>query len=69
MGAGSESGSSGRSLFLRGNGLLLGFGVGLAGATEVLSGTAGVLSGLLTDVGEILGKCIRLLVVDRSEIG
>ena len=62
-----ESGSSGWSLFLRGNGLL-GFGVGLAGATEVLSGT-GVWSGLLIDVGVILGRRIHLLVLCRSEVG
>ena len=62
-----ESGSSGWSLFLRGDGLL-GFGAGLAGDTEVLSGT-GVWSGLLIDVGVILGRRIRLLVLCRFEVG
>ena len=70
MGAGfgrRESGSLGWSLFLRCNGLL-GFGVGLAGATEVLSGT-GVWSGLRIDVGVILGRRICLLVLCRFEVG
>ena len=53
-------GSSGWSLFLRGDGFL-------AGAAEVLSGT-GVWNGLLGDVGDILGKCIRLFVLDMSEV-
>ena len=62
-----ECGPSGWSLFLRGNGRL-GFGVGLAGATEVLSGT-GVWSGLRIDVGVILGRRICLLVLCRFEVG
>ena len=54
---------SGVFLFLSGDGLL-GFGVGLAGATEVLSGT-GVWSGLL---GVVLGRHICLLVLCRFEV-